>query len=88
MTDRLKVLDRKTRKMMKLYGVLHPKSNVDRVYIAQQKGGRRLITCEMCVKAEENSRLIAGIGIGKIKILDSQGGMKRTNLNGTHRMPV
>ena len=44
-TDELKVLDRKTRKMMTLYGALHPKSDVDRVYLARQKGGRGLISC-------------------------------------------
>ncbi|XP_074616678.1 uncharacterized protein LOC141876074 [Acropora palmata] len=54
-TDELKVLDRKTRKMMTLYGALHPKSDVDRVYLARQKEGRGLISCEMCVKAEENN---------------------------------
>ena len=80
-TNELKVLDRKTRKMMTLYGALHPKSDVDRVYLARQKGGRGLISCEMCVKAEENNlawyvrnsneRLMAGVR--KIKILDSEG---------------
>ena len=79
-TDELKVLDRKTRKMMTLYGALHPKSDVDRVYLARQKGGRGLISCQMCVKAEDNNlawyvrnsneRLMAGVR--KIKILDSE----------------
>ena len=54
-TDELRVLDIKTRKMMTLYGALHPKSDVDRVYGARQKGGRGLISCEMCVEAEENN---------------------------------
>ena len=54
-TDELKVLDRKTRKMMTLYGAPHPKSDVDRVYVARLKEGRGLISCEMCVKAEENN---------------------------------
>ena len=36
-TDELKILDRKTRKMMTLYGALHPTSDVDRVYVALQK---------------------------------------------------
>ena len=40
-TDELKVLDRKTRK--------------DGVYVAQLKGGRGLISCEMCVNADENN---------------------------------
>ena len=57
------------------------KSDVDRVYVARQKGGRGFIRCEMCVKAEENNlawyvrnsneRLMAGVR--KIKILDSEG---------------
>ena len=71
-------MDTKTRKMMTLYGALHPKSDVDRVYVAREKGGRGLISCEMCVKAEENNlawnsnkRLMAGVR--KIKILDSVG---------------
>ena len=38
-----------------LYGALRPKSDVDRVYVARQKGGRGLISCEMCVKAEDNN---------------------------------
>ena len=51
-TDELKVLDRKTRKMMTIYGALHPKSDVNWVYVARQKGGRGLISCEMCVNCE------------------------------------
>ena len=84
-TNELKVLDRKTRKMMTLYGALHPKSDVDRVYLARQKGRRGLISCEMCVKAEENNlawyvrnsneRLMAGVR--KIKILDSEGAKEK-----------
>ena len=78
--DELKVLDRKTRKLT-IHGALHPKSDVDRVYAARQKGLRGLISCEMCVKSEENNlawyvrnsneRFMAGVR--KIKILDSQG---------------
>ena len=81
-TDELKVLDRKTIKLMTLYEAPHPKSYVDRVYVARQKGGRGLISCEMCVKVEENNlawyvrtsneRLMAGVR--KIKILYSEGG--------------
>ena len=35
-------LDTQTRKIMTMNGVLHPKSDVDRLYIARQKGGRGL----------------------------------------------
>ena len=54
-TDELKVVERKTRKIITLYGALQPKSDVDRVYLPRHKVGRGLITCEMCVKAEENN---------------------------------
>ena len=36
--EELKELDRKTRKMMTLHVALHPKSDVDRLYLPRQKG--------------------------------------------------
>ena len=84
-TNALKMLDRKTKKVMIQYGALHPKSDVDGVHLARQKGGRGLISIEMCVKAEENNlawyvknsneRLMAGVR--KIKILDSDRAKKK-----------
>ena len=32
----LQAIDRKTRKLFTIYGVLHPKSNVDRLYITRK----------------------------------------------------
>ena len=81
---------------MTLHGALHPKSDVYRVYLARQKGGRGLISCEMCVKAEENNlawyvrnsneRLMAGVR--KIQSWIVRGQRKRINLKGTRRMPA
>ena len=51
----LQKLDRKTRKLMTMNGALHPKSDVDRVYLSRVEGGRGLISCEMCVRGEENN---------------------------------
>ena len=69
--DKLNELDRKTRNMMILHGALHPKSDVDRLYLPRQKGGKGLICCEMCVKVEKtnlawyvknsNARLMEGV---------------------------
>ena len=83
--DELNELDRKTRKMMALFGALHPKSDVDRVYLSRQKGGRGLISCKMCIKAEENNlawyirnsneKLMAGVK--KIKIFDTEGAKEK-----------
>ena len=47
-SDELKELDRKTRKMMTVHGALHPKSDVNLVYLPRQKRGRGLISSEMC----------------------------------------
>ena len=34
---------------------LHPKSDVARIYISRKRGGRGLMSCENCVKGEENN---------------------------------
>ena len=36
-------------------GALHPKSDVDRLYIKRKEGGRGLMSVELCVREEENS---------------------------------
>ena len=48
-------MDRKTRKLMTMYKTLHQKSDVARLYVPRRKGGRGLISCEGCIKGEENS---------------------------------
>ena len=42
----LQAIDRKTRKLFTIYGALHLKSDVDRLYIPRKKGGRGLISIE------------------------------------------
>ena len=42
----LQAIDRKTRKLFTISGVLHPKSDVDRLYIARKEGERGLISIE------------------------------------------
>ena len=51
----LKDVDRTLRKTMTMYGALHPKSDVDRLYINRKEGGRGLMSVERCVEEEENS---------------------------------
>ena len=46
----LQAIDRKTRKLFTIYGALHPKSDVDRLYIARKEGGRGLISIDDCVE--------------------------------------
>ena len=51
----LKDLDRKSRKTMTMYGGLHPKSDIDRLYVKRKEGGRYMISVERCIREEENS---------------------------------
>ena len=53
--DELKNVDRKSRKIMTMHGAFHPKSDTDRLYLTREKGGRGLISCEGCVRSEENN---------------------------------
>ena len=46
----LQATDGKTRKLLTMYGALHPKSDVDRLYIPRKEGGRGLISTEDCVE--------------------------------------
>ena len=41
-----KDIDRKTRKLFSIYGALHPKSDIDRLYVPRKQGGRGLISIE------------------------------------------
>ena len=46
----LQAIDRKTKRLFTIYGALHPKSDVDRLYIPRKEGGRGLISIEDCVE--------------------------------------
>ena len=47
--------DRRTRKMMTMFGALHPKSNGNSIYLPRARVGRGLISCERCIRGEENN---------------------------------
>ena len=51
-TIELEELDRKTRKLMTMYGTQHPKADVDGQYLQRCEGGRGLIGLEDCVQVE------------------------------------
>ena len=53
--NELQAMDRKTRKLLTIYGGLHPKSDVDRIYLDRKKGGRGLMGVEETVRYEEQS---------------------------------
>ena len=52
--DEIQNMDRKTRKIMTMNGALHSKTNLARLYLARNEGGRRLRLLEEVVQAEEH----------------------------------
>ena len=53
--DELKVMDRKTRKIMTINRMYHPQSDTDRLYIPRMKGVQELLSLKDCVKTEEQN---------------------------------
>ena len=43
---------------MTVYGMLHPRGDVDRLYVPKEIGRRRLMGVEDCVWLEQNERLL------------------------------
>ena len=46
----LKKIDTKTRKLLNMHKMLHPKADVERLYISRKDGGRGLIEVETAFK--------------------------------------
>ena len=42
----LQEMDRRTRKLLTMHNGLHPRSNVDRLYVPRREGGRGLMSVE------------------------------------------
>ena len=53
--EELQEIDKKSRKIMTMNKELHPRGDVARIFVPRKKGGRGLISCESCVRREENS---------------------------------
>ena len=51
-TEEIKQIDRKTRKMLTVYKMHHPKADIDRLYVKRKEGGRGLMQVEAAYKAE------------------------------------
>ena len=45
-------MDRKTRKILTMNKALHPRADIDRLYVPRKLGGRGLINIEECIEAE------------------------------------
>ena len=51
----LRNMDRKTRKLLTMYQAMHPRSNVDRLYLPHSEGGKGLLSLKECFNAEKRS---------------------------------
>jgi len=51
-TEEIRNIDRKTRKMLTLYKMHHPKADTDRLYVKREEGGTGLVQIEAARKAE------------------------------------
>ena len=70
-----------------MYGALHPKSDVDRLYIPRKEGGRGLISIEDCIELAirglevyvhvSEERLIQAVRGDKIDGLEAASALKR-----------
>ena len=40
---------------MTMHGTLHPKSDIDRVYLSREMARSEFISCEECIRMEENN---------------------------------
>ena len=49
MKEEVKEMDRKTRKIITICGEIHPRSNVEWLYLPRSEGGRGLVTIEDCI---------------------------------------
>jgi hypothetical protein len=50
--EEIKQIDRKTRNILTMYKMHHPKADIDRLYVKRREGGRGLVQVEAAYKAE------------------------------------
>ena len=53
----LEDVNRQTRKMMHAYGAVHPRADVDRLYVQREDGGRGLMSILDTVRYEDQSMI-------------------------------
>ena len=54
-TEEMSVLNRDTRKILNMYGALHPRADVDRLYLPRKIGGRGLKDISDTIECERRS---------------------------------
>ena len=86
----LQEMDRRTRKLLTMHKGLHPRSNVDRLYLPRKEGGRGLMSAEdtvnlatiglkRYVRESEEKLLVAARGDTEDEQLETENEFKRRN---------
>jgi hypothetical protein len=50
--EEIKQIDKKTRKMLTMYKMYHPKADTDKPYVKRKEGGRGLVQVEAAYNSE------------------------------------
>ena len=50
--EEIKQTEKKTRKMLTMYKMHHPKADIDRLYVKRKEGGRGLVQVEVAYKTQ------------------------------------
>ena len=59
---KVKEMDLKTRKIITMYGGIHPRSNIECLYLPRSEGGRGLVNIEECVNDEREKLALYALG--------------------------
>ena len=74
--EEVKEMDRKTRMIITMFGWLHPRSNVEQLYVPRSEGGRGLISIEGCVNDEKENLTLYALGSNEKPIIAATAELK------------
>ena len=74
--EELKGMDRKARKIITIYGGLHPRLNAERLYLPRSDGSRGLVNKEDCVSDERENLTLYALGSSEKLIIAATAELK------------
>ena len=72
----MKEMDRITRKIIIMYGGLHPRSDVERLYLPRSEGRRGLVSIEDCVNDDRENLELYALGSNEKLIIAAAAELK------------
>ena len=74
--EEMREMDRKTRKIITMYGELHPRSNVELLYLPRSEKGKGMVSIEDCVSDEMGNLALYALKIDEKLIIDGTADLK------------